>query len=495
MWKKLFAIFSLFVSMSMQAQNVDERIASLINQSNWFELEQALKETPANSISPFLRQLATAMTHHYFNRPDSACVVLSDLLGNHQQELGDHTMNMVILLSTNLARTGHYNDAAGLLQSLYDQLTALGTDSTLTVAYRDQAQQYRALAACGTLYRPLHKSDEYRIPMVIDDKGGQHSNEMDGSINGREERFLFDTGAGGNLITPELAKKYGLRSLDADITVGGVGGLKQGDYAIADTLRIGGMAWVNVPFAVIDTRTGHDEADKFSEKFQLPPVIGLPVMFCMQEIQLDFEHRELIIPTIQTSSPWGKSNLLSEKFQLPPVIGLPVMFCMQEIQLDFEHRELIIPTIQTSSPWGKSNLLRTDTEGLQLKTTIDTGHPVYLHFDTGSYYTYMQPAWYNRHQKEVNSAGVPDSLRMAGIGGVSITRTYRLPQMKFHIGNGTATIDSVKVNTGIDLHTGQMKSHDTEDGVLGLNALEKFSKVIINLKDMYMEAIPYAEKQ
>lgn len=39
MWKKLFAIFSLFVSMSMQAQNVDERIASLINQSNWFELE------------------------------------------------------------------------------------------------------------------------------------------------------------------------------------------------------------------------------------------------------------------------------------------------------------------------------------------------------------------------------------------------------------------------------------------------------------------------
>lgn len=171
------------------------------------------------------------------------------------------------------------------------------------------------------------------------------------------------------------------------------------------------------------------------------------------------------------------------------------MFCMQEIQLDFEHRELIIPTTQTSSPWGKSNLLRTDTEGLQLKTTVDTGHPVYLHFDTGSYYTYMQPAWYNRHQKEVDSAGVPDSLRMAGIGGVSITRTYRLPQMKFHIGNGTVTIDSVKVNTGIDLHTGQMKSHDTEDGVLGLNALEKFSKVIINLKDMYMEAIPYAEKQ
>ena len=71
--------------------------------------------------------------------------------------------------------------------------------------------------------------------------------------------------------------------------------------------------------------------------------------------------------------------------------------------------------------------------------------------------------------------------------------------MKIQIGNGTATIDSINVNTGIDLHTGQLKkaafSDGTEDGVLGLNALEKFSKVIINLKDMYMEAVPFAEKQ
>ena len=42
---------------------------------------------------------------------------------------------------------------------------------------------------------------------------------------------------------------------------------------------------------------------------------------------------------------------------------------------------------------------------------------------------------------------MPDSLRVAGIGGVSITRTYKLPQMKFQIGNGIVTIDSIKVNT------------------------------------------------
>lgn len=138
MLKKICTIFCLFVSLSIQAQNVDVRIGQLINESNWFELEHELKATPANSISPFLRQLATAMTHHYFNRPDSACTVLSDLLTNHQQELGEQTMNMVILYSVNLARIGHYNDAAELLQNLYDQLTAMGTDSTLTEPYKAQ---------------------------------------------------------------------------------------------------------------------------------------------------------------------------------------------------------------------------------------------------------------------------------------------------------------------------------------------------------------------
>ena len=452
MLKKLLLVSCLFVSINIQAQNADVRIGQLINESNWFELEHELKATPANSISPFLRQLATAMTHYYFNRPDSACTVLADLLNNHQQELGDQTMSMVVLLSTNLTRIGHYNDAAGLLQNIYDQLAAMGTDSTLTEPYKAQAQQYRALAACDPLYQPLYKSDEYRIPMVIGDKDGQRSIEMNGSINGKEGRFLFDTGAGGNLITPKLARAYGLRSLDTDITIGRIGGKNQGGYAIADTLRIGGLTWLNVPFAVIDTQTGHEEADKYNEKFQLPPVIGLPVMLCMQEIQLDFAHREIIIPAIPTPNPLGKSNLI-----------------------------------------------RTDTEGLQLKTPDETGNHVYFHFDTGCYYTYMQPTWYNRHKKEVDSAGVPDSLRMAGIGGVSITRTYKLPYMKIRIGNGTAMIDSVNVNTGIDLHSGQVKttsfSDGAEDGVLGLNALEKFSKVIINLKDMYMEAIPFTEKQ
>lgn len=448
MLKRLLLIACLTVSVSMQARNADGRIGLLINESNWFGLEQELKNTPADSLSPFLRQLAEAMTHHYFNRPDSACMAFAELLNNYPQELGEQAMNMLVLLSMNLARTGDFAGAAALVQDLCDRLASVGVDSTQLVPYRMQIQQYRALAACAPVCQPLHKADEYHIPMTVVNKSGQHSVEIDGSINGKEGRLLFDTGAGGNMITPGLAEKYGLRFLDADITVGGFGGTKQGGYAVADTLRIGGMTWINVPFAVVDIRTGHEEADRIALEHELPPVIGLPVMFSMQEIRMDFARNEIVIP--ETPSP---------------------------------------------NPLAASNLLRTETEGLRLKAEDETGNPLYLHFDTGTYFTFMQPSWYSRHRSEVASKGIPDSLRLAGVGGVSVTRTYRLPEMKFGIGNGTVTVGSVNVNTGIDLHSGQMKdaafTDGTEDGVLGLNALEKFSEVIINFKDMYMEAVPY----
>ena len=57
MLKKLCTISCLLVFLSIQAQNADVRVGQLINESNWFELEQTLKTTPADSISPLLRQL------------------------------------------------------------------------------------------------------------------------------------------------------------------------------------------------------------------------------------------------------------------------------------------------------------------------------------------------------------------------------------------------------------------------------------------------------
>lgn len=162
--------------------------------------------------------------------------------------------------------------------------------------------------------------------------------------------------------------------------------------------------------------------------------------------------------------------------------------------MDFAHREFIIPATPTPNPLGESNLMQTDSEGLRLATTDEKGKPLYFHLDMGGYYTTLLPRWYQMHRAEVEATGTPDTLRIAGVGGIAITRSYTLRDHPFRIGSGTAVLDSVSVDTGIGLTDGQPTApaylSGEEDGTLGLDLLERFPRVILNLKEMYLEAIP-----
>lgn len=450
--RKIIILLNLLIVLSIQAQNHDERIGALIGESRWFDLNRELAVTPADSVNPLTYKMALAMKYHYFNQRDSACIVLSDLLNNYQQELGSNTLNMAVLLGMNLARTNHYAEAADLMQSLYTQLNAQGADSTQTAGLFTLAKQYRAFADNAPIYQPLYQPGIYRIPMKThnamhkakNNTKEQHFITMDGSINGRESSFVFDTGAGINIISSDQARDYGLRLLDVSIPMIGVG-TQQGQYAMADTLRISGMAWANVPFLIVDIQTDDEKIDS--------------------------------IGTF-----------------LPPVIGLPIMFQMKEIQLDFEHQMFIVPATLSQLPFQESNLLRTDGEGLCVATTDENGQPLYYHFDTGGYNTMLSPYWYNKNKDMVQTVGTPDSLRIAGVGAYKMTRSYRLPHKKFYVGNGETILDSVMVDTGIDLHSDKLKEDtflERKDGLLGLDIMERFKLVILNLKDMFLEAIPY----
>lgn len=451
--RKIITLLNFFFALSLQAQNADERIGALIGESRWFDLARELNVTPVESVSPLLHKMALAMTYHYFNKSDSACIVLDDLLNNHQEELGGNTLNMAVLWGMNLARTDKYAEAADLIQDLCTQLKEQGADSTQTIGLLSLARQYRAYADNAPVCQPLHQPGTYRIPMkthntmhAADERTNKgHFIAMDGRINGMESTLVFDTGAGINIISSAQARDYGLRRLDATVLMSGVG-KQQGQYAMADTLRIGDMVWVNVPFLIVDIQTDNAKVDS--------------------------------IGTL-----------------LPPVVGLPIMLRMKEVQLDFEHQMFIVPATPSPCPFPESNLLRTDSEGLRLATTDKDGQPLYFHLDTGGYNTRLLPHWYERHKDEVQAAGTPDSVRVAGVGAVQVTHGYRLPHKEFRLGTGTTVLDSVMVDTGIDFHSGEVKLNHflagEEDGIIGLNLLECFRMVTLNLQEMYLEAIPY----
>lgn len=451
---KLLTFCFLLAALQAFAQNANQRIGACLNEGRWFDLQHELKVTPPDSVLPWVWKMAVACTHHYFNRPDSAYITLEDLTRNHQKELGYNALNMMGMMGMNLSRMGQYKEAAELMQSLYDQLKVLKMD-TRAASFQHTAQYYKTYAAYSPVCQPLHPTGEYHIPMLINNEAHSfgkstpsksHFIAMKGRINGKEEELIFDTGAAGNVMSSRQARNYGLHFSDSYFNAKGIG-YQKGLIAFADTLQIGDMTWINVPFVILDAQTGNAKAD-------------------------------------------------SAQNQLRPVIGLPIMQSMQEIQMDFAHREFVIPAQLTPNPLGESNLILQDNENLEIASQDEEGHPLYFHFDTGSYYTQLYSSWYRQHQTEVESIGTLDTLRIGGAGGVYITLNYRLPQVKFHVGQGEATLRQVYVDTGIGLDgQPQPQLTDTESmpnvkGIMGLDLMEQFGKVILNLKDMYLEGIP-----
>lgn len=438
------------ITPSITAQYADERIGALVNESRWFELKRELETTPPESLSPVLETLAAALVQHYFNRPEAACLAIETLLTQHRNEINENTaLNMAYLLGVNLSRQGKYREAAELMQSLADQLKAQWTDSNQAAGFQTVADMYKSYAGVGEICRPLHPEGTYTVPFHNDpamrDKDGDFI-ALDGRLNRVCKRMLFDTGAGVNIISNADADACGLRRLDAYIDMQGIGS-ERGQMAIADTLQIGEMCWLHVPFLVVDIVTGHAEADK---------IIG---------------------------------------GGLAPVIGLPVLFRMKEIRLDFAEQKLTVPASPTRHPAGRSNLMRKDNEGLRIEAHDRNGNPLYFHFDTGSSGSMLSARWFERNKELVLRTGTADSLRMGGIGGATIERSYRLPGFSLQLGSGRWCPDSITVCTGMDLHSGQPIgrtpfNNPEEDGTIGVNALEQFRQVIVNLQDMYIEVVP-----
>lgn len=440
--------------MASAQQSADDRIGQMMADSRWFDLERELQdESLRDSVNPVIYGMARTLTNHYFNRPDSTCVSATNLLDNYQQVLGENTLSMAYLLGTGLSRAGEYDAAAGLMQSLADQLAAQGLDSTMTAGYEVIADLNRVYASLGEVNEPLHPAGEYRLPMLYvydmhrasrngaDD--GAHFIGFKGSINDVAGELVFDTGAGMNIISSRLADKYKLRYTDMYMPMAGIG-TQLGRCAVADTLRLGNMSWHNVVFLVADISTGNAIADSLGE-------------------------------------------------MLPPVIGLPIMLTMGEIRLDFENDEFVIPATTTSNPLGYSNMMRTDSEGLCVELDVD-GERSLMHFDTGGYGTTMWGRWFDNHRDAIEAVGVPDSIRAAGVGGVSITHSYSVPSMRFTLGTADASIDKVQIDTGIDKRTGERVgagdyADDSMSGVIGLDLLERFGTVIINLRDMFLVGI------
>ena len=399
--------------------SIEQRLADCINSQDMLTLKQMYEDHKSEIQLPFMDKLSQFFICSFFNQPKQAIPIGLDLITNHKTDLGDAFTAIVQLLGNNYRELGDNVKAIELLETSVNSSNSEEYKRSINMEY------YKTLNEVGVMTFKIPNKDVV-IPFEINDKM-----YVSGKINGKKEDFIWDTGAGTNFISPQLAEKYGLKIYEnsSSMVVGGTGASVDAKVAIADKLVIGAITFKNVLFHVADFRSGNAIADK----------------------------------------------ILSE---MKPFLGLPLMNKLKEIQFDFENNKIIIPKNLTPMPFKHSNICFNAAKIIDFQITSE-GKPLILNFDTGSNFLALFYPYFQNNKQRIESTGKLDSLRMASIGGVNITKSYVLP-------NFTYTIGDVE-NSICDLHVEiTPRDHTTLDGYFGIEAMKLNKKLIFNLQDMFI---------
>lgn len=430
--KKLIVVFlALATFITGYSQSIDERIGNTINKGEWQNLRNLYLTEGGKLQSPFLHPLSKFFIHHFYNQPDSALHYGTKLLNEHQSKLGGSVGNVIYLLSDDFARIGDFENASNILHQFNEALKVAGMASVpLFVASENQ---YRAIAQRGG-FSVIRPKGDVTVPIKY------HNNRRNPgmlfvkvALNNTECNATYDTGAGANIISPELVAKLGVHIHDFEGV--DIDGVRTGSskFVLVDSLLLGDIVYKNIPFQVVDFTTGHHAADSVMNQLNLQCVIGTQTMLPLEEIQLDFKNGNLIIPAKQTQKP------------------------------DFA------PTMYLSG------------ENVFIMSVYDkkTNEVIDAMIDTGASITQLTSKYYNRNKSLFLGITPTDSIRMAGIGGVKVSKVISAP-WEYRIGDANFLKDSVTINTDAD--TDIVSQNDC---LFGLPSLTQHDLIIFNFKDMW----------
>lgn len=411
----------------------DALVGNALNSGNAFELKRTY-EAGKDSLSPMIKSFAESMLAHYFNKPQKACDAIDSLVKNHQQEIGiSNVMSMLYLKSIDMGKLGNHDEAAQMLDKLITTLAPHIGDSSLII-FREKMNEYREYAKVGNINGINIPKQGGHIPFRIDSIGPQRKRAttiiIPGEINGKQQNMVFDTGAGANIINEKTAAKLGLRMLDADSRTKGYG-TRQGRKAIADKLCMGNITMTNVPFIVTDNTCGVDSIDVYMKHHEV--VIGVEFMNAAQEVQIDFANKEVFVPN--TPSVLAKDE--------------------------------------------KQNLASNGNGIFEVEVNLN-GDTVPVGLDTGAGNSNIGYLYFANHKEDIETNGEPDTLRSAGLGGVYVSKAYKLKNLPISIGGTKYKIPEIFVSVEDDGITSARYAN------LGMDLFTKFNKIIVNTKDMFV---------
>lgn len=436
MRKLLLCAWVMILSLASHAQSYNERIANAMNTSDWFALDSIYSGAPKDSIMPFLEVFSRGLIGNRLNRPDVSIPAFEELLNSHSGNLDlQNLLNSAVMLSMDYSKVGDNENAGNVLSSVLDA-TREYLDSAAVAGVQLYIDRYSALSA----YRPysISISGNYgSIPFRISPVGNPEKEtvlmKLDHSyINGVEADITFDTGAGVNIISDSLAQKLHLIPLQAYNNVAGIGRQKA-QYAIAAELKLGNITVKDVPFLIVDFAVDNEEADRYIDCLSI-------------------------------------------------VVGSEFMLQLKDVTIDFNNHEITVPAIAPTRSDTRPNMCFSPSMNLITKGVIHDNH-MWMCIDTGdASYGSLNGEFLTANKEYVMTHSQPDTIRMAGIGGVYISECYRLSDISLSLAGATTIVPEIIVNPGANPLGADYECN------LGLKSLMQFGKIRFNLVDFTITA-------
>lgn len=391
--KHLFLSIFILVAINVVAQNADQRIGELINEGDWFALAEEYPRLKDSMQVEFLQPMAEALLAKYFNQSDKAIAAMTTLLSNYQEEIGaSSVLNFTLLRLQTIGEQGNYAETADGLKSIAEQLPQVPTIQRMYQHY-NALRKYpqmtiskpnKDVSISFHLQEPkANKREEWMRAGKKQFKG--YLITIPVTCHGKQQSFIFDTGASASFVTERVAKDLHLTILPDTILLNGN---QKGLQAYIDSLQIGDIVCRNMIVYV-----------------------GL------------------------------KNPLDSLVSGVDAVLGMDFIKAVGETQILFDRQQIVFPNQPTTST-AQSNIF---LDGMLIMQAQKGDVPLSFTFDTGCTTAELYSDYYTKFTTEVEAVAVPDTITTATYGTITTLPILLLPELTFMIGKTSVTIDEINL--------------------------------------------------
>lgn len=425
--KKILILF-LLMSVASQAQEADLRIGELINQGDWFRLEEEYPKVSDKIQSVAVKALSEVMIGTYFNKPEETISLIDSLLTYHQEELGFPNVSSLVAIRGKLqGEVGRYAESADKLYDFLNQIEAFAKREDFP-SHQQLADYYNVLRneAAPSIVRP---DKDTEIPLSIEKAGRGVLMFVPVAIKGKTYQFIFDTGAGSTFVSKRLADEIGIRIVRDSLHIAGAFATGTGKSGILDSMMVGDIVFKNAIITIADPNPAVDTV------YQVDAVLGTDFMRLVGQVDIYPQEKKILFPVKRSCLPESSRNM-----------------------------------------WLYDGALR-------LKV-FSGDECLRFVFDTGNVRADMFYPYYQRHKEWIEKEGVKECITGGGFGGVRTVEVFRVPSIPLRLGDTSFEMENIQVEYKAP---GPESFQGGEDGSLGMDFINLFRRITLNIDSMYLE--------